>query len=139
MCERRLRVYIAGPMTNGTGRNFNMEKIHEAIDAYFVLIDGGLVPHCPQLTVFCEFMKPNRISYEQWMKLDAAYIDDSDVVLRIPGPSAGADKECKYALSRGKPVVVGLDNFLCWYDSTGMRQHPFVEAPNETTVANSVT
>jgi hypothetical protein len=60
-------------------------------------------------------MKPNCISYDQWMKLDEAYIDDSDVILRIPGPSSGADKECKYALSQGKPVVIGLKNFLTVY------------------------
>jgi hypothetical protein len=99
-------------MTCGTGRNFNMEKIHEAIEAHFTLIELGFVPHCPHLTVFCELMQPNRISYDQWLKLDMNYIDDSDLVLRIPGSPSGADRECEYARSKGKRVIEGLDTFL---------------------------
>lgn len=136
--KRRLRVYIAGPMTCGTAGSFNMEKIHEAIEAHFTLIELGFVPHCPQLTVFCELMQPHRISYEQWLKLDMNYIADSDVVLRIPGLSPGAERECEYAEALCKPVVVGLDNFLCWYNSMGERQHPFAEALDEASVANSI-
>jgi len=113
--KRRMRVYIAGPMTGGTKGFFNMTKIHEAIEAYVILIDHGFVPHCPHLTVFCEFMKPDLITYEQWLELDREYIDDSDTVLRIPGNSPGADRECKYAIEKGIPVVVGLDEFLSRY------------------------
>lgn len=112
---RRLRVYIAGPMTNGTKDHFNMSKINEAIEANFTLIEHGFVPHCPHLTVFCELMHPHRISYAQWLELDKNYIDDCDVVLRIPGPSKGADKECAYAKYIACPVVSGLDNFLNTY------------------------
>lgn len=137
--KRRLRVYIAGPMTGGTGKNYNIEKIHEAIKVHLTLIELGFVSHCPQLTIFCEFMQPNRISYDQWLELDMNYIDDSDIVLRIPGPSPGADRECKCAKALCKPVVVGLDNFLCWYTSTGKRQHPFKEVPYEAPVADSIT
>lgn len=115
MEERKLRVYIAGPMTGGTGHSFNMKKINEAIQAYFTLITLGYVPHCPHLTVFCEFMQPDRISYEQWLTLDRNYIEDSDVVLRIEGISPGSDRECDYAKSRGIPVVYGLGNFLVQY------------------------
>lgn len=111
MAERKTRVYIAGPMTNGTKNCFNMPAIHDAIRAYFTLIEWGFVPHCPHLTVFCEFMDPHRISYEQWLELDKNYIDDCDVVLRIPGDSKGADKECKYARYLNKPVVVGVAAF----------------------------
>lgn len=109
---RRTRVYIAGPMTNGTKDNFNMPKIHEAIEAYFILIEQGFVPHCPHLTVFCELMHPHRIQYEAWLELDKNYIEDCDVVLRIPGLSSGADKECAYARLAGIPVIEGLECFI---------------------------
>lgn len=112
---RRLRVYIAGPMTNGTKDHFNMSKIHEAIEANFCLIENGFVPHCPHLTVFCELMNPHRISYEQWLDLDKRYIDDCDVVLRIPGDSKGADRECSYAIDHEKHVIHGLRRFLSIY------------------------
>lgn len=110
--EKRTRVYIAGPMTSGSKNHFNMAKIREAIEAHFVLIELGFVPHCPHLTVFCELMQPGRISYEKWLELDRHYIDDADAVLRIPGVSPGADRECKYARFLNKPVVEGLDTFL---------------------------
>jgi len=108
----KARVYIAGPMTGGTGMNFSMKKIHEAIEAHFTLIEAGYAPHCPHLTVFCEFMQPNRITYEQWLELDECYIKDSDYVLRIPGKSPGADRECEYARSLGIPIIKGLKSFL---------------------------
>ena len=113
--RNRVRVYIAGPMTNGTGAFFNMAKIHEAIEAHFTLIKLGFVPLCPQLTVFGEFMQPNDVPYGQWLELDRCYIDDTDVVLRIEGESKGADSECDYARSIGKPVVHGLTQFLVQY------------------------
>ena len=106
------RVYIAAPMTNGTGRYFDIAKIHEAIEAYFVLVEAGFAPHCPQLTVFAEFMQPDRITYEQWLALDKAYIEDSDLILRITGPSTGADRECQYALHLGKPIYYSVTDLL---------------------------
>ncbi len=115
MPKRKMRVYIAGPMTGGSRGFFNMKKIHEAIEAYFTLIEWGFVPHCPHLTVFCEFMKPDKVSYEEWLELDRSYIDDCDVVLRIEGHSPGADKECAYARSQGKPTIMGLSKFAFIY------------------------
>lgn len=115
MEERRLRVYIAGPMTNGSGRCYDIGKIHVAIAAHFCLIKAGFVPHCPHLTVFAEFMFPNILTYEEWLTLDRDYIDDCDVVLRLEGDSVGADRECNYATSIGKTVVYGLGDFLLQY------------------------
>lgn len=115
MDERRIRVYIAGPMTNGTGGSYNMLKIKEAVEAHLTLIKLGFVPHCPQLTVFAEFLHPEMVSYDQWLALDREYIDDADVVLRLNGDSVGAHRECEYARSIGKPVIYGLGEFLVQY------------------------
>ena len=109
--ERRIRVYIAGPMTNG-GTGYDMKGITSAIGVYMRLIEHGFVPHCPQLTMFCDFLTPGRISYVQWLELDQCYIDDSDVVLRMPGESKGADRECQYAKDNGIPVIEGVGLFL---------------------------
>lgn len=109
--SKPLRVYIAGPMTNG-GQGYNMKRIHEAIEAYLILIEKGFVPHCPQLTVFCDLLFPNRLSHNEWLSLDEKYINNSDVVLRLSGDSAGADHECEYARSKGIPIVHGLDTFF---------------------------
>ncbi len=79
-------------------------------------IEEGFVPHCPHLTVFCEFMEPDRIPYEKWLELDKNYIDNSDAVLRIPGHSPGADRECEYALSKGIPVFQGINQFFSGFE-----------------------
>lgn len=113
--RKRTRVYIAGPMTNGTGGTYNMKKINKAIKTYFALIKQGFVPHCPQLTVFAEFLQPECVSYKQWLELDRCYIDDCDVLLRLEGDSKGADLECDYARSIGKDVVYGFYKFLIRY------------------------
>jgi hypothetical protein len=112
--KRALRVYIAGPMTNG-GTGYAMPKVKEGIEAYLCLIEHGFVPHCPQLTMFCDFLQPGRIPYAKWLELDHNYISDCDVVLRIPGPSKGADSECEFAKELYIPVIEGLGNFLCKY------------------------
>ncbi len=120
--RNRTRVYIAGPMTNGTGNAYNMGKINAAIEIHLFLIKAGFVPHCPHLTVFAEFMSPNRIDYEEWLELDMCYIDDCDVLLRLEGDSAGADKEVAYAESTGKPVFRTLGSLLksCNYEGTSV-------------------
>lgn len=110
--RNRMRVYIAGPMTNGTGNAYNMKKIHAAVHVYLKLIRYGYVPHCPHLTVFADFLAPGHIAYDEWLELDMCYIDDCDVVLRLMGDSVGADRECAYAKSIGKPVVHCLDKLL---------------------------
>ena len=105
--ERRIRVYIAGPMSNG-GAGYDLERINDAIRVHLRLINDGFVPHCPQLTMFCELMFPGTVSYTEWMALDRNYIDDCDIVLRLPGESKGADNEVQYAQSRSKTVYYSL-------------------------------
>lgn len=109
--RKAIRVYIAGPMTNGQGNGYLMDSIHKAIRVYMELVRGGHVPICPQLSVFCEFLCPGVVPYEKWLELDFAHIRDCECVLRIPGASVGADKECAYAMSLGKPVFEGLNTF----------------------------
>lgn len=92
-----------------------MKKINEAIRVYLILIQGGFVPHCPQLTVFADFLSPGMIDYEQWLELDRCYIDDADVVLRLEGASVGADRETAYAKSVGKPVVHSVGSLFLKY------------------------
>jgi hypothetical protein len=105
-------------MTGGNGANFNMGKINEAVDAYLKLIDLGFSPFCPQLSVFCELLQPGRISYEKWLEYDFDIIKSSDAVLRIPGVSPGADRECEYARSIGVPVYFMYDLLLKFKSAT---------------------
>lgn len=115
---RKLRVYIAGPMTNGTGRNYDLEKIREAMKAYSVLIHHGFLPFCPQLSLIQEMMLPGDVTYAEWLEHDLSWIDVCDVILRIPGPSKGADRECEYAQGRGIPIAKDLQTFLALHQES---------------------
>ncbi len=112
--RRRIRVYIAGPMTNG-GKGYDMKSVTDAIKVYLRLVELGFVPYCPQFTMFCDFLEPGRVPYESWLELDHCYIDDCDAILRMPGESKGADRECEYAEACGTPVFTGIGEFLAEY------------------------
>jgi len=113
-------------MTNGTGGSFDMAKIHEAIETFFRLIEAGYAPHCPHLTVFCEFMEPHRIPYESWLDLDMTYVELSDVVYRVSGPSKGADREVAFAVNKGIPVVSSLEELNLLMT---LKDDPFADCP----------
>ena len=46
--------------------------------------------------------------YEQWMKLDLAWLDKCDALLRLPGESPGSDREVDAAKERGIPVYYSV-------------------------------
>ncbi len=103
--KKPLWVYISGTMTNGDGQSFNMGAIAVATRVFLYLINKGCVPICPHLSVFCQFLDANLVPYEKWLALDKGYIDKCDLVLRLPGPSKGADIECAYAREVGVTVI----------------------------------
>jgi glycine cleavage system pyridoxal-binding protein P len=45
--------------------------------------------------------------YDDWLEMDLALIPRMDIVLRLPGESAGADKEVATAKQHGIPVAFG--------------------------------
>ena len=53
-------------------------------------------------------------AYERWMELDFEWLDCCQALIRLPGDSAGADREIDYAHSHGIPVFHSLENFLSW-------------------------
>lgn len=96
----RPKVYISGPITLGD-RNAN---IAQALHWYKLLISDGYAPMCPHLSCFaedrgCEF--PHQV----WIDMDLAWVESSDVVLKLCGESKGADIECAHARKLGIPVI----------------------------------
>lgn len=99
-------VYIASPYTLGdTGEN--VKKQLEAAD---ILIDMGFCPVAPLLMHFMHIFRPR--PYGDWMELDCEMVLRSDVLLRLPGESPGADKEVTLAKRRKIPVVYGYKELL---------------------------
>jgi len=69
-----------------------------------ILFDAGYFPITPLWTHFQhELIRPRH--YEDWMAYDDAMMLQCDAGLRLPGPSSGANRECKGMAEAGLPLV----------------------------------
>ena len=96
-------IYIAGPYTLPDP----CENVHKAVKAADALLRMGYAPYVPHLTHFWHTMYPH--PYETWMGLDLPFVAKCDYLVRLPGVSAGADREVSLALNLGKPVFYGME------------------------------
>lgn len=94
-----MRVYVAGPYSADP-----VGDTARAIEAGNALLDAGHEPFVPHLAHYWDRLHTQR-GYEDWMRLDLAWLRAAEVVLRLPGVSAGADRECALACELGIPVV----------------------------------
>ncbi len=92
-------VYLAGPYSKPDP----VKNTHRMIHIADRLLDLGVVPVVPHLTLFWHLLKPR--AYQQWLDYDLQLMARCDVVLRVPGESPGADGEVAEALARGQPVI----------------------------------
>lgn len=103
-----LHVYVAGPLTKG---NWN-DNIRTACQMADELMAYGFWPYVPHLSALWDLVSPH--GYEDWMMLDFAWLKKCDAVFRIPGESAGADREVKLAEELGIPVFTSVAAILEW-------------------------
>lgn len=103
-----LRVYVAGPYTSDPEA-----CTAEAIKVGAQLLDLGFAPFVPHLAHYWHTLHGPR-PYEDWMRIDLAWLAAADVVLRLPGHSPGADREVHHARTHGIPVVSDLDELTAW-------------------------
>jgi hypothetical protein len=83
-------VYIAGPLSPSPGRS-QWDNVRAAMQAAHVVMDAGAAPLCPHLFHFLDQEKAR--DYEEWMEVDLALLARCDVLWRLDGASAGADRE----------------------------------------------
>lgn len=103
-------VYISGPITHGN-RNLSF---YQAAEAQLRLIaTGEYAVFNPMLSM--ALFANNELTWDAWLSNDEAWIAKSDLVLRLPGESKGADREVLFADSLGIPVVT-KDYFECLRD-----------------------
>lgn len=105
-------VYVAGPYTGDEEAN-----VGRAIDAATVLLRAGLYPYVPHLSHYWEARHAHH--YEVWMDLDFGWVRRCDAVLRLPGPSAGADREVDLAMRLDLPVFYSVEAVVEWAASRG--------------------
>lgn len=98
-----MKVYIAGPYTKGdVGQN-----VKTAIDCADELCKLGYTPFIPHLAHFWHLISPKPVEF--WCEYDLLWLDYCDALLRLPGESAGADKEVEVACKWGIPVYYSLE------------------------------
>lgn len=100
------RVYVAGPYSTGDVA-INVRRAYEAATR---LADAGFAPFVPHHTHFWHLLFPR--PYDEWLKLDRAFLICCDAVVRLPGESHGADAEVCEAETRGIPVFDNVDALL---------------------------
>lgn len=93
-----LRVYVAGPYTADPEA-----CTAAAIAVGNALLDAGHAPFVPHLSHYWHTLH-NQRGYEDWMRIDLAWLERADAVVRIPGESPGADREVELARALGIPA-----------------------------------
>lgn len=100
------RIYVAGPYTVGDVA----VNVRQAILAGNALFGAGYAPYIPHLTHFWHVVAPH--PYEDWMALDLVFLETCAALVRLPGPSRGADVEVAHAHRLGIPVYPSVQAFL---------------------------
>ena len=99
-------VYVASPYTVGDVA-VNVRINIEAADE---LARAGLIPFVPLLHHFWHLVVPHQ--YDFWTALDMAWLERCDAIVRLAGPSKGADAEVKRAQELGLPVYYSIEECL---------------------------
>lgn len=105
MMERPV-VYISGPMTIGDWE----ENILRAERLFRQLMLAGYSCYCPHLSG--RMPGHEDIPHDLWIANDLPLVGRSDAVLRIPGESTGADRECAFARACEVPVYHSVEHLM---------------------------
>jgi hypothetical protein len=107
---RRIRVYVAGPLSTGGTYEQVCDNIKKAIEMGEALLNAGYAPYIPHYTHYWNLIHTH--SWEEWMDHDKAWVLASDALLRLPGPSKGADQEVEWATEAGIPVFTTVRSLM---------------------------
>jgi hypothetical protein len=102
---RPARIYIAGPYSGNP-----LPNVRRAMDAWHALADAGFVPFIPHLTHYLHLHRQR--PYEDWLAHDLAWLSTCNAVLRLPGPSPGADLECVRAVELAIPIFDSMETLF---------------------------
>ncbi len=101
---KKISIYLASAYTKGDVA----QNINTAISIADILAEDGFIPYIPILTHFWHLVSPH--PWEFWVEYDAQLLPMFDCVLRIPGESAGADREVAQAIELGIPVFYTISD-----------------------------
>jgi len=98
-----MKVFISSPYKIGDPAM----NVRAQIKASHQLMNYGYTPFLPLLSHFQHLVLPRPES--DWLANDLKWLEVCDVVLRLPGESAGADIEVAHAIKLDIPVVYSID------------------------------
>ena len=102
----RYRVYLAGPITLGD----YYHNLGQAVRKHTELMELGFTVHNPMLTM-C--MPDNgKFNWDTWLDWCLPWVEQADIVYRLPGASKGADLEVAHARKHGVTVVLTTEALL---------------------------
>lgn len=110
MANRRMRVYISGPISGG-GIPQLPKNLKAGITTWRELISLGFAPFCPHMNDI-GYIVTEPVSWDEALECDEEWVEASEVVLRLPGASKGGDREERFARDRGIPVVYSIDELI---------------------------
>lgn len=96
-------IYVAGPYSQGDP----VINVQNAVYAANRLLFSGYVPFVPHLSHLWHLISPK--PYAEWLAYDNEWLRKCDAVLRISGPSHGADAEMALAKELGIPVFHSIE------------------------------
>jgi len=67
----------------------------------------GHYPYVPHLNAFWHLVHPR--DHHEWLDMDFVWLEQCNVLLRLPGDSRGADAEVRLAHEIGIPVYLSMD------------------------------
>ena len=105
-----MRFYLASQYTVGDA----LANVHRQIHAAEVLQSRGHDPYVPLLNHYWQEIYPH--GEDVWLRIDFAFLPVCDALVRLPGPSIGADKEVALAKRHRKLIFYGMTEFELWDD-----------------------
>jgi len=108
----KIKVYVAGPYRKPDP----CANTHKTVCMANHLSSLGYVPYVPHLTLLWNTITPK--PEEWWLQYDLEWLSVCDVMLRLPGESAGADGEAQFANDQGIPVLYSVEDLVDQYPPT---------------------
>lgn len=110
--RRRLRVYVAGPISKGDV----FDNIIRGIKVGRQLVHDGLSPYVPHFDAYMfswgdsDGNNTGALTWNEYLEWDLEWSVLAEAVYRLSGASVGADLEVQHALERGIPVFFEEDD-----------------------------
>jgi len=96
-------IYVSAPYSLGDV----VSNVRFACEIGDKILAKGHIPFIPHLSHFWHFLSPK--SYDEWLRIDRAFIPRCDALLRVNGVSKGADIEVATAKECGISVYYSLE------------------------------